>query len=79
MNAYIENPPPIHINSQIANKSTLSYLNLSNLLEKRIQISLFYLHFSALSSQLNKHEVALGSALNALGMLKKMCLDCYNF
>lgn len=78
MNAYLEHPPPI-MNGLLSNPSSMQFINLSNLVAKRIQISLYYLQYSALSSQLDKHEVALGSALNALATLKKVCEECYNY
>ena len=28
---------------------------------------------------MNKHEVALGSALNAFSMLKQLCHECYSY
>ena len=67
------------MNSQLTNISSFSYINLSNIISKRLQISFYYLQFSALSSQMNKHEVALGSALNALTTLKQICEECYNY
>ena len=79
MNAYLESPPSIIIDSQINNPSSVAYLNLSTLVTKRLHISFYYLQFSALSSQMNKHEVALGSALNAFSMLKQLCHECYSY
>ena len=79
MNAYLQSPPPIIINSQINDPSSTSFINLSTLVTKRLQMSFYYLQFSALSSQMGKHEVALGSALNALSMLKSLSVECYSF
>lgn len=50
-----------------------SYAVLSNFVRKKITIAFYYLQFSAVSSQVKKHDVALGSAFKALNVLKLVC------
>lgn len=37
------------------------------------------MQFSAVSSQIKKHDTALGSAFKALSVLKNVCEECYNY
>ena len=49
---------------------------LSKFIHKKVTSAIFYLQFSATNSQLKRNKAALGSASNALDMLKLVCEEC---
>lgn len=73
MNAYIECAPDLSIDSQIFDAASTSHSELSIFVRKRLTMAFFYLQFSAVSSQIKKHDTALGSAFKALSVLKMVC------
>ena len=73
MNAYIDCVPDNVMPSEIFNSFSQSYNNLSTFVNKRLNIVMYYLKFSAINSQMKKHEIALNSATKALSVLKIVC------
>ena len=49
---------------------------LSKFIHKKVSSAIFYLQFSATNSQLKRNKAALGSASNALDMLRLVCEEC---
>ena len=73
MNSFAESVPEIIMMSEIVESFSQSYNDFSILICKRQQIATNFLKFSAINSQLKKHEIALDSAFKALGILKQIC------
>ena len=55
MESYLRSPPTIIIDSQIYDSESTPYVNLSSLVTKRLRTAHYYLKYSALNSQMEKH------------------------
>ena len=79
MNSFVENAPEMVMMSEIVDSFSDSYNDFSIFINKRQSIALNYLKFSAINSQLKKHEIALDSGFKALSGLKEICGECYSY
>lgn len=79
MNSYLDNGPQFDIGDSTPYSDPEFSAMASLFVNKRLSIALYYLQFSAVSSQTKKHETALKSAFKALETLKLVCSHCYNF
>jgi hypothetical protein len=59
--------------------SSPAYHHFSNFVQKRLNLAIYYLKFSAVNSQIKKHQVALDSAYKALSIFKLVCEECYKY
>ena len=73
MNLFLENAPEAVIGSDYLNSFSQSHQNLSSFINKKLSIVMYDLKFSAINSQMKKHDLALNSAFKALSTLKAVC------
>ena len=79
MNNYVQSVPELVRIPEILDSFSQSYNDLSLFIHKLQYMALNFLKFSAINSQLKKHEIAIDSAFKSLSALKLICEECYNY
>ena len=55
LKTFINSLPPVQFNESLKDKKSISYLNLNTYVSRRLDGVFYYLQYSAVSSQVNKH------------------------
>jgi tetratricopeptide (TPR) repeat protein len=79
MNSYLENSLPIEMTHEIRNQSSEPYKSFTTFIVKRMDAVAYNLQYSAVSSQIGKHDTALFSAKKALEVLSVVLTELYSY
>ena len=72
MSTYIDQGPPFVFTSEFHNHSSEGYQNLSAYVYRRLTTAVYHLQYSAVSSQIGKHDLAIGSTKSCLKLLNEI-------
>lgn len=79
MNSYLDSSAPVEMTHEIRNSHSEPYKQFSIFIGKRMDAVMYNLQYSAVSSQIGKHDVALRSAKKALEYLSIVLTELYSF
>ncbi len=61
------------LSADVGEEGSIGYMRLASYLSNKINLVVYHLQYCAVSSQIKNHTNALGSALQAMGLLKTYC------
>lgn len=67
------------MSNPLRDKHSLDYKNLSSFLHQRLNAVAYHLQYSAVSSQIGKHTIAINSTRKALRLLEETLTEGYSY
>ena len=79
MNSYLETSFPVEMSHEIRNTQSQTHKQFSLYIMKRIDLIVYNLQYSAVSSQIGKHDLALRSAKKSLEIMSVVLTELYSY
>lgn len=72
MSNYIDSATPVEINHNLKNPNSESYQTLSAFIYRRLSTAVYHLQYSAVNSQIGRHDLAIDSSRKSLQLLSQI-------